>query len=310
MFKARSFDVPRDKAQRSLDMPPADAQSIQRKSFVALEFRVVRGKEDDAAGILIAHGALGCEVISIKRPTPAGKKQKPELILRTYFERISASTIDRLTNQLTAAGMIAGASAPRPQAVVDPGWATMWQQRFTPVPVGERLLIVPPWYRNRNTKRLPIVIRPGQAFGTGHHPSTALTLRAIERLCTEQRIIDALDVGTGSGILSIAIDIDSAALVNAKENAQLNRVSGRIRFSMMPLANLSGRFGLVAANILGPTLIGLAADLKRKLRRGAYLVLAGILQREVDAVVRVYQDDLACVDVQHQGVWATLVFQK
>jgi ribosomal protein L11 methyltransferase len=302
-------------------MSLSTVQSIQPRTYVSLEFPVVRGTEDEAAGILIAHGALGCEVVKLKRPSPNNKPQNSDLLLRAYFEQITPAKFDQLTRRLTAAAMLANGSPPNRRSIVDPGWATMWQRRFCPLKIGERLLIVPPWHRDTDTGRLRIVIRPGQAFGTGHHPSTALTLSAIERLCSQQQIIDALDVGTGSGILSIAmvklgvpkvvaIDIDAAALANARDNARLNRVAGRIRLSTTALDHLSGRFGLIAANILGSVLIGMAANLKRRLRRGGYLVLAGILRREVDTVASVYRHDLSYVDVHYRKAWATLIFQK
>src|SRR5260370_38637041 len=101
----------------------------------------------------------------------------------------------------------------------------------------------------------------------------------------------ALDVGTGSGILAIAmaksgiakviaIDIDTVALENARENAALNGVDGRIRFSAMPLASVRGRFNLITANILTSILIEIAAQKKRHLPAHRRVILWGVAARE------------------------------
>ena len=119
-----------------------------------------------------------------------------------------------------------------------------------------------------------IVIDPGQAFGTGHHPTTYGALGTIEKLCAQRRFEQALDVGTGSGVLAIAmrllgaghvtgIDVDALALVNARENAALNSMRGKIRFATTSLARLRRRFDLITANILSSTLI--AANCKTSL---------------------------------------------
>ncbi|MBV8454518.1 MAG: 50S ribosomal protein L11 methyltransferase, partial [Deltaproteobacteria bacterium] len=232
---------------------------------------------DDAAGILITSGALGCEVTKINRPAQTVNKANNFVLLRAYFERITPATLKRLQAKLQAAKMLANGSTPEHRLLEDPGWATMWQARFAPLRIGQRFLIVPPWQRKRDPDRTQLVIRPGQAFGTGHHASTSGTLSALEELCKNRHIAHALDVGTGSGILAIAmvklgvaevtaIDSDMAAIANAKENAGLNRVRSRIRFSTTPPGSLRGRFGLIAANILSSTLIRMASDLKARLR--------------------------------------------
>jgi ribosomal protein L11 methyltransferase len=279
-------------------------------------FEVPNEMVDEAAGILVANGALGCDVSKL---TGVSSK-KTAVLLRTYFERVSPATVKRLHNMLGTAGMLANGSMPQVLPLEDPGWATMWQGRFAPFRLGERFLIVPPWQRDREPGRFQIIIRPGQAFGTGHHPSTSVTLSAIEELCAAHRFEHALDVGTGSGILSIAmtklgvaritaIDVDSAALANAAENARLNRVSRRIRFSTTPLSSIRGRFKLITANILSSTLIQMASDLKARLARPGYLVLAGILRREAESVAAAYRPDLSYVGARNSRAWTALIFQ-
>jgi ribosomal protein L11 methyltransferase len=276
---------------------------------------------DDAAGILITSGALGCEVTKITRPAQTVNSASNPVLLRAYFERITPATLKRLQAQLQAAKMLANDSTPEHRWLEDPGWATMWQARFTPLRIGQRFLIVPPWQRKRDPDRIQLVIQPGQAFGTGHHASTSGTLSALEELCRNRHIAHALDVGTGSGILAIAmiklgvaevtaIDSDMAAIANAKENAGLNRVRARIRFSTTPIGSLRGRFGLIAANILSSTLIRMASDLKARLRPQGHLVLAGILQREAESVAAAYLPELTQMGTRNHGAWTTLIFRR
>lgn len=291
------------------------------KTYASVDFQVRAATADDAAGILVTYGSLGCEVNSINRQSRRTTRGERPVLLRAYFERITPAVTKRLRDKLDAAGMLANGATPDHRVVVDPGWATMWQARFAPFPIGQRLLIVPPWRCDGNSDRIRVVIRPGQAFGTGHHPSTSGTLSAIERLCKSGRIRRALDVGTGSGILAIAmvklgvadlvaIDTDAAALANAKENAGLNRVSANIQLSTTSLSSLRGRFELIAANILSSTLIRLAPELTTRLRRHGHLVLSGILNREAKSVADAYINKVAYVDSLSHGVWTTLIFQK
>lgn len=286
-----------------------------------MTFQVPRDIADDAAGILITDGALGCEVSKITGRARTANSANSPVLLRAYFERINSATLKRLQGKLQAARMLANGSTPEHRLLEDPGWATMWQARFAPLRIGHGFLIVPPWQRERDPDRIGLVIRPGQAFGTGHHPSTSGTLSALEELCKNRHIAHALDVGTGSGILAIAmvklgvaevtaIDSDVAALANAKENAGLNRVRARIRFSTTPLSSLRGRFGLIAANILSSTLIRMAPELKARLRHQGHLVLAGILQREAESVIAAYLPELTRIGVRNHGAWTTLIFQK
>jgi len=292
----------------------------QPKNYRAVTFEVFAAIADEAAGILVINGALGCEVTALKAPGLRGAKAP--VLLRAYFDRVSPPTLRRLHRSLDAAGMLTDGARPEVYPVQDPGWATMWQARFSPFHVGRRFLIVPPWNRHREPHRIQLVIRPGQAFGTGHHPSTRSTLCAIERLWATCHFDRALDVGTGSGILAIAmaklgalgivaIDNDEMVLGNARENARLNRVSGRIRFSTTPLNAIRGRFALVTANILSSTLIRMAPQLKARLASGGgYLVLAGILRREADSVVAAYRPDLSFVGVHNRGAWSALIFKR
>jgi ribosomal protein L11 methyltransferase len=268
------------------------------RTYVKAVFHTPAAMADEAAGVLISAGALGCAVAEMTRP---GAREPQVLTLEAYFQRASMSRVARIGRVMERAGMLAArngaARCPELRTITDPGWATMWKRRFEPFRVGRRFLIVPPWNRLRQSGRIQITINPGRAFGTGHHPSTAGALRAIERICTQRVPRRALDVGTGSGLLAIAmaargaarviaIDIDAAALDEASENAELNAVARAIRFSAVPLKSVRGRFDLIAANILAGVLDELAPALVRRLAPGGHLVLGGFVAGEAPALLR------------------------
>jgi ribosomal protein L11 methyltransferase len=293
------------------------ATSAARK-YVRVAFEIPAAMIDDAAAMLVAEGAMGCAVGGDHRSA----HRHATLELQAYFERLGRSRLAAIRHAMAAAGMLArpGRTPPR-KLIADPGWATAWMDRFEPLPVGRHLLIVPPWNSDVATRRLKLVINPGQAFGTGHHPTTYGALATIERLCSTQRFEHALDVGTGSGVLAIAmrlmgvaevsaIDIDTLALENARENSALNSLAGKIRFATTPLARLGRPFDLITANILASTLIAMASALTRLLARRGRLVLGGILNREAAAVLGSYEPRLRCVGGRRDRGWSTLVLAR
>ena len=286
-------------------------------SYTAVAFETLAGAADDAAGVMIAYGAMGCEITRIA-PKPRGRGAKT-VCVHAYFERLAPATLAKISAILR--GMAANGAEPAIRRIEDPGWATMWQARFEPFPVGDRFLIVPPWNRAHDPRRIQIVIQPGQAFGTGHHGSTFGTMCALERIAARGRIGRALDVGTGSGILAIAmrklgatdvtgIDIDPAALANAAENAELNGLDGKVRFSAAPLSSIRGRFDLITANILSSVLIDMAPMLIARTRPGGHLILAGILAREADSVAKAYRPQLRRIATRADGPWTALVLRR
>jgi len=283
-------------------------------------FAVPSPMVDDAAALLIAWGALGCAVEHVSR---AGRPRGPVANLQAWFKLIAPAELARIHRKLGELGMIAG-GVPELTNLTDPGWATMWMDRFKPLPIGRRLTILPPWETAMNAARdagrIGLIIRPGQGFGTGHHPTTAGALVALEDICKRNSPREALDVGTGSGVLAIAmrllggkrvvaIDNDPAALENARENAALNRVSG-VRFSAARVETFRRQFDLVTANILSSTLITMAPTLSPLINRDGRLILGGILARERTAVLKHYGPPLRLIRSRIDRGWATLVLGR
>ena len=196
--------------------------------------------------------------------------------------------------------------APLPAAQFTPveaqDWAETWKQHYHPIPIGERLLIVPSWIDLPPSSRLPLVLDPGMAFGTGTHPSTQQCLLALERyLRPAARVID---LGCGSGILAIAaaqlgaarvlaLDIDPLAVEATHENCRRNSVTERVEAQLGSLDDLQAPSlaayrpaDLLLANILAPVLIDmLSSGLERHVAPGGLAVLSGILADQLPAVL-------------------------
>ncbi|MGO9058072.1 MAG: 50S ribosomal protein L11 methyltransferase [Candidatus Binataceae bacterium] len=287
-----------------------------RRAFVKVEFRVPAGMVDEAAGILAARGALGC---AARWPHRARQSSVAPVTLQAFFNRLTAAQVKAHHAALDSAGMLdPSGPAPIAQALIDPGWAVMWKKRFKPLAIGKTLAIVPPWNPNPPRGRIPVIIDPGLGFGTGHHPTTRCALIALETECARRHFETALDVGTGSGVLAlamarlgvkriVALDNDPQALDNARHDAQLNGCAGAIRFSAAPLRTLRRTFALITANILSSVLIAMAPELTRLQAPGGRLILSGILAREAEDVMRHYRPAMRRMWSRTERGWTTLI---
>ncbi|HNJ97436.1 MAG TPA: 50S ribosomal protein L11 methyltransferase [Ilumatobacteraceae bacterium] len=170
---------------------------------------------------------------------------------------------------------------------VDEGVADTWREFATVIEVEPGLVVRPAWVPYEAPADTTVLhIEPGATFGMGDHPTTLLSLRAVRRLVRPGDTV--LDVGCGSGVLAIGacvfgagsavgIDIAPAAVPVTEANAAANAVGERVTVSTTDLADLDGEYDLVVANILAPTLVALAPDLRRVMRPGGRLVISGIL---------------------------------
>lgn len=229
-----------------------------------------------------------------------------------------------------------GRIRPLPEAeyrqVQQADWSETWKQHYRPILIGRRLVVVPAWLESPDPHRIPVRIDPGMAFGTGTHPTTQLCLELLEHTI-EQMVdtqpVDMIDLGCGSGILSIAalklgarhalgVDIDPEALTATAENADLNGVSDGLEIGLGSVAEIcAGAFSicqasLVVANILAPVIINLLeGELAELLAPSGMLVLSGILAEqsgEVEAAIS--KHGLVLVDKRQEGDWVALAAQS
>lgn len=176
-------------------------------------------------------------------------------------------------------------------------WENNWKKYFKPVKVGKKILIRPIWIDDYDAEgRLVLNIEPGIAFGTGTHETTRLCLEALENNVTEDTHM--LDVGCGSGILSVAglllgakdvtgVDIDKLAVKTAKQNGKFNGFE-EPRFNMIEgnlTDKVSGKFNVVTANIVADAIIMLTPDVKKFLADDAVYIVSGIIDVRADEVL-------------------------
>lgn len=211
-------------------------------------------------------------------------------------------------------------------------WANNWKAYFKPSRVGSHLIIKPTWEPFAGeTSDILIEIDPGQAFGTGTHATTRLCLESLEKIfknmapfetAADLRIDSVLDVGTGSGVLSIAagklgadricaIDIDPEAVLVAKENLALNGIHGDMTVSTTPLSEIKGTFTIVVANIIAEELVHLANQLFARTEPGGYLILSGILAEKEDFVRNGFGHlRLSPIEGTRRDEWSCLTYRR
>lgn len=215
--------------------------------------------------------------------------------------------------------------------IQDQDWSQAWKAHYQPILIGERLVIVPAWLESPAPERIPISIDPGMAFGTGTHPTTQLCLELLEA-CMSQLLpqeTDVIDVGCGSGILSIAaiklgarravaVDIDPQAIAVTQENAALNQVAAGLEVGVGSVAELrEGAFSvrqaqLVLANILALVIIQLLdAGLAELLAPEGVAIFSGILaEQEPDVIAALEKAGLRLAGRRGTGDWVALQVKR
>ncbi|MEH7353208.1 50S ribosomal protein L11 methyltransferase [Neobacillus drentensis] len=176
-------------------------------------------------------------------------------------------------------------------------WATAWKKYYNPVKISEKFTIVPTWeiYEPVSSDELIIELDPGMAFGTGTHPTTVMCIQALERtVLPGDRVID---VGTGSGVLTIAAamlgaedvrayDLDEVAVTSAKLNIKLNKVSKIVSISQNNLLDgvEEDSADVVVANILAEVILRFTDDVAGVVKPGGVFIASGIIQQKKDQV--------------------------
>ena len=228
--------------------------------------------------------------------------------IKLYLEKEDAAGLSRLEALLTqlrqkdTAGKLGSLELTVSQ-LPDTDWSESWKENYPPQEVGDRLVVLPYWLADSDTQgRLPIILDPGLTFGTGAHPSTQMVMEAMEQLLAEGA--SCLDLGSGSGILSIAalrlgaktaigVDIDPKAEDIARENSGYNgfaapeftALTGNV-LSDKKLMNalLQNRYDLVLVNIVADVIVGLSPTLPQFMDSGSTLICSGILDTRLQDV--------------------------
>ncbi len=267
--------------------------------------------------------------------TPTGP-----ITVRAYLEINDQieETRQKLEESLYYLGRIQPLPAASYKEIADQNWMEAWKQHYKPILIGKRLVILPAWMDSPDPNRIAIRIDPGMAFGTGTHPTTQLCLELMEKYFDDRaqainhqlssmvnRPLSIIDVGCGSGILSIAaiklgatsalgVDIDPGSIDNARENANANSIGDELILGVGSVQEiLDDKFPfrkapLVVANILAPVIIRLFnAGLAELIEEQGVILLSGILQEQAQNVIEVaHAKGLKMNEQKQMGDWVAL----
>ena len=289
----------------------ADIEAVEAVSEILA--RVAPGGVSVEPGFDLVEEGLGAQ-IDTSRPAT----------IRAYVPALERAAAERAVAQVTEALGHLQAFGLRPigdlrTSVVDEAdWAEAWKAHFHVLRIGRRLIIKPSWRRHhREEDEVIIDLDPGMAFGTGLHPTTRLCLEALEARADRGPLGRTLDVGCGSGILSIAavklgatralgIDIDPIAIEATVGNARHNRAK-RVRAREGSVPSGEGPFDLVLANLIAGLLVELAPHLAAEVVPGGTLIASGIfIDREADVRTALEAAGLQILDRRSETDWVAL----
>ena len=211
----------------------------------------------------------------------------------------------------------------------DTNWEESWKDNYPPQPIGDSLIVLPYWMAEETEGRKSIILDPGLTFGTGAHPSTQMVMEAMEQLVAPG--MACLDLGSGSGILSIAalrlgaesaigIDIDPKAEDIARENAQYNgfaapeftALTGNVTEDAELMGQLSARtYDLVLVNIVADVIIGLALVLPKFLDENSTVICSGILDTRLGDVTAALENaGLSVTSLRSREDWRCVTAKR
>lgn len=228
------------------------------------------------------------------------RSERLEDYIRSHFSAISP---DRLSST---------------REIVEENWNEQWERSIQPVEIGNRLVVLPTWsdYQNKDN-RIVLLIDPKMSFGTGHHETTRLTLKLMERYNLNGQTM--LDVGTGSGILAIAavklgashatgIDIDQWSIDNAGENISLNHVENLVDISLGQPEDIKDlSYNLIASNITLNANIAFLGEYLRLLADGGILLLSGFLKSDTEKMEKYLRENRFAVrHAETENEWGAI----
>jgi ribosomal protein L11 methyltransferase len=250
------------------------------------------------------------------------------VIIKAYIPVNSflAETVEAIKeeiNGLTLYNIDIGKNLVSISEVNDEEWATAWKKYYHPVKISERFTIVPTWeeYERVSSDELIIELDPGMAFGTGTHPTTVLCIQALERMVNKGDFI--IDVGTGSGVLSIAaallganriqaLDLDEVAVTTAKMNIELNQVESVVSVSQNNLLDgMEGPVDGIVANILAEVIVRFTDKAAEIIKPGGYFITSGIiLQKKQEVQDSLLQAGFEIIETMVMEDWVALIAKK
>ncbi len=287
-------------------------------AWVELQWDIPREQAEILSGKLFAIGALGVQEDYREGEEPAPLQpwddpstpvEEPDrMLLKGWWEQSAFEEARTQVSMLNASLSNIGTVAWVPVSQED--WANAWKQHFSRRVFSDALAVSPPWEAQEGD----VVLEPGIAFGTGEHPTTASCLEALALWAPLSENQTCLDLGCGSGILAlgaaklgmdvIGVDIETAAIVSANENAKRNGMV--IDFSQTDIADIDQQFDVVVANLFAEVLVALSSDILRV--SSGYIALAGILASKSQMVEDAFST-LELLRRKQEGDWMSLWYK-
>ncbi|GCF93252.1 ribosomal protein L11 methyltransferase [Enterococcus florum] len=307
------------------------------------EVKVITSSEavEAVSNILMEAGATGVAIedaldIQNYQKDPFGEIVDPEMftelkegaVVMAYFPEtiflpeILPSITDKI-DRLPEYGLEIGENQILISEVEESDWATAWKKYYHPVRVTRYLTIVPSWenYQTQHSDEKIITLDPGMAFGTGTHPTTSLTLQALETVVRGGETV--LDVGTGSGVLSIACslmgagkiyayDLDEVAVRSAQENVDMNQGTENIQVAANNLlTDVTTKADIIVANILADIISLMIPDAWRLLKQKGTFIISGIIEDKKDMILEEILTQGFEIDrIFQQKDWYAMILKK
>lgn len=285
--------------------------------------------EMGSKGVTIEHSIdiIKQKVEDFERDYRLDPKDYPDnhMVIKAYFNELEfdQDIIDEVLSNISSYHLPIHREDITTQSINEQDWENEWKQYYHPIEIGNQFVIEPSWEKyDQQTSRHVISLDPGMAFGTGDHATTSMCLEMFEQIEVEDK--DVIDVGTGSGILSIgahhlkarsieALDVDRMAVKVAKENFELNDCLEHINVHTGDLLKdiPHDSKDIVIANILAHIIDLMIEDAHDVLRSGGYFISSGIIDEKCEEIKsRLDKVGFEVVDESHKEGWTALLARK
>lgn len=248
-----------------------------------------------------------------------------DVIIKAYFNESVSKTelVELIKEKLSFIGQFLdiGKGYDSFMEVDDEDWSTSWKKYYKPLQIAENIIIKPSWEEYCHTDdEIVIELDPGMAFGTGTHETTAMCARFLRKYMSEEDSV--LDIGCGSGILSIiaaklgakvvnSVDIDEVAVRVAKENCELNSTGNVVSINTGIIQDMPvTKNDLIVANIIASVIVDIADDVKKRLKDDGLFITSGIIKERKEEVLNTYtRKGFEHIDTEELGEWVAMVFK-